>query len=48
MAQRERRSSRQVRKVQRVAAYAVIIRDDRILLSRLAERLTSKELWTLP
>jgi 8-oxo-dGTP diphosphatase len=39
---------RQVRKVQRVAAYAVIIRDDRILLSRLAKRLTSKELWTLP
>lgn len=37
-----------MRKVQRVAAYAVIIRDDRILLSRLAERLTSKELWTLP
>jgi ADP-ribose pyrophosphatase YjhB (NUDIX family) len=37
-----------VRKVQRVAAYAVVIRDDRILLSRLAERLTTKELWTLP
>jgi len=37
-----------VRKVQRVAAYAVIVRDDRILLSRLARRLTSKELWTLP
>jgi 8-oxo-dGTP diphosphatase len=34
--------------VQRVAAYAVILRDDRILLSRLAKRLTSKELWTLP
>jgi ADP-ribose pyrophosphatase YjhB (NUDIX family) len=34
--------------VQRVAAYAVIIRDDHILLSRLAKRLTSKELWTLP
>lgn len=48
MAQRERRGNRQVRKVQRVAAYAVIIRDDRILLSRLAEHLTSKELWTLP
>jgi 8-oxo-dGTP diphosphatase len=39
---------RQVRRVQRVAAYAVILRDDRILLSRLAKRLTSKELWTLP
>ena len=39
---------RQVRKVQRVAAYAVIMRDDHILLSRLAKRLTTKELWTLP
>src|SRR3954454_22386273 len=39
---------RAVRKVQRVAAYAVIVREDRILLSRLAKRLTSKELWTLP
>jgi 8-oxo-dGTP diphosphatase len=39
---------RQVRRVQRVAAYAVILRDDHILLSRLAKRLTSKELWTLP
>jgi 8-oxo-dGTP diphosphatase len=39
---------RNVRKVQRVAAYAVILRDDRILLSRLAKRLTTKELWTLP
>ncbi len=39
---------RQVRKVQRVAAYAVILRGDHILLSRLAKRLTSKELWTLP
>ena len=42
------RDRRAVRKVQRVAAYAVILRDDRILLSRLAERLTAKELWTLP
>jgi 8-oxo-dGTP diphosphatase len=44
---------RQVRRVQRVAAYAVILRDPQgtspeILLSRLAKRLTSKELWTLP
>jgi 8-oxo-dGTP diphosphatase len=44
---------RQVRKVQRVAAYAVIMRvspgvGTEILLSRLAKRLTSKELWTLP
>lgn len=34
--------------VQRVAAYAVILRDDRILLSRLSARLTNEELWTLP
>jgi 8-oxo-dGTP diphosphatase len=33
---------------QRVAAYAVIIRDGRILLSRLAARVTPDELWTLP
>jgi ADP-ribose pyrophosphatase YjhB (NUDIX family) len=33
---------------QRVAAYAVIIRDGRILLSRLAARVTNEELWTLP
>jgi 8-oxo-dGTP diphosphatase len=33
---------------QRVAAYAVIIRGDQILLSRLAPHLTSSELWTLP
>ena len=48
VAQRSGRPARQVRKVQRVAAYAVIIRDEQILLSRLAARLTSKELWTLP
>lgn len=41
-------AQRQVRKVQRVAAYAVILREDHVLLSRLASRLTSKELWTLP
>lgn len=34
--------------VQRVAAYAVILRDDRILLSRLAPRVSNDELWTLP
>jgi 8-oxo-dGTP diphosphatase len=33
---------------QRVAAYAVIIQGDRILLSRLSERVTHDELWTLP
>ena len=34
--------------VQRLAAYAVIVRGDRILLSRLAARVTKHELWTLP
>ncbi|CUR57463.1 NUDIX hydrolase [metagenome] len=33
---------------QRVAAYAVIIREDEILLSRLAPRISRDELWTLP
>ena len=33
---------------QRVAAYAVILRDDRILLSRLSASVTPEELWTLP
>ncbi|KRF12947.1 NUDIX domain-containing protein [Nocardioides sp. Soil796] len=35
-------------KRQRVAAYAVILRDDRILLSRLAPRISKAPLWTLP
>ena len=35
-------------KRQRVAAYAVILRDDRILLSRLSPLVTHEELWTLP
>lgn len=35
-------------KRQRVAAYAVILREEQILLSRLAAHLTSDELWTLP
>ncbi|GAB6986920.1 NUDIX domain-containing protein [Nocardioides pyridinolyticus] len=35
-------------KRQRVAAYAVILRDGAILLTRLAERITPGELWTLP
>ncbi len=34
--------------VQRVAAYAVIVRDGQILLSRLAPRVARSELWTLP
>jgi 8-oxo-dGTP diphosphatase len=33
---------------QRVGAYAVIIRHDRILLTRLAPHITRGELWTLP
>lgn len=33
---------------QRIAAYAVIIRDDRILLSRLAPWIAKDELWALP
>ncbi|MDF9714534.1 NUDIX domain-containing protein [Nocardioides sp. ChNu-153] len=33
---------------QRVAAYAVIVRDGHVLLSRLAPRVTKDELWTLP
>lgn len=35
-------------KRQRVAAYAVILRDGAILLSRLAPTVTPEELWTLP
>jgi ADP-ribose pyrophosphatase YjhB (NUDIX family) len=35
-------------KRQRVAAYAVIVRDDQILLSRLSPMVTHEELWTLP
>jgi 8-oxo-dGTP pyrophosphatase MutT (NUDIX family) len=33
---------------QRVGAYAVILRDDLILLSRLAPSISADELWTLP
>lgn len=33
---------------QRVAAYAVILRENQILLSRLAPRVSREELWTLP
>ncbi|HWJ82395.1 MAG TPA: NUDIX domain-containing protein [Nocardioides sp.] len=35
-------------RVQRLAAYAVIVRGDRILLSRLSARVTQQELWSLP
>jgi len=34
--------------MQRLAAYAVIVRGDRILLSRLAPKVTRNELWSLP
>src|SRR5438128_395048 len=33
---------------QRVAAYAVVIRDEQILLSRLAPHIAGGELWALP
>ena len=39
---------RDLRRQQRVAAYAVILRDDRILLSRIAPHLAPTERWTLP
>lgn len=39
---------RDLRRRQRVAAYAVILRDDRVLLSRLAPYLAPTERWTLP
>lgn len=32
----------------RLAAYAVVLRDDRVLLSRLAPRISETEMWTLP
>lgn len=35
-------------RVQRVAAYAVIVRGEEILLSRLAPRVSRQEAWTLP
>ena len=35
-------------KRQRVGAYAVVLRDDQILLSRLAPSISAEELWTLP
>jgi 8-oxo-dGTP diphosphatase len=39
---------RDVPRRQRVAAYAVIVRDDQVLLSRLAPYLAPTERWTLP
>lgn len=36
------------RRVQRVAAYAVILRGEQILLTRLSPEITRSELWTLP
>ncbi|WP_182525699.1 NUDIX hydrolase [Nocardioides dongkuii] len=32
----------------RLAAYAVVLRDDQVLLSRLAPRISEQEMWTLP
>lgn len=47
MSRQPRRRAR-LPQVQRVAAYAVVLRDDRILLSRLSDTLTRSPLWTLP
>ena len=41
-------SDDELQRRQRVAAYAVIIRDDEILMSRLAPYLVAHEQWTLP
>ena len=35
-------------RMQRLGAYAVIVRGDQILLSRLSERVTRNEMWSLP
>ncbi len=35
-------------RTQRIAAYAVVVRDGEVLLSRLAPRVSRHELWTLP
>ncbi len=40
--------SRALPKLQRVAAYALILRDDQILLTRLASRISADEKWHLP
>ncbi len=44
----ERRMPKPLPKLQRVAAYALILRDDRILLTRLASRISADEKWHLP
>jgi ADP-ribose pyrophosphatase YjhB (NUDIX family) len=48
MAARGSGRRRRIPQVQRVGAYAVILRGDDILLSRLAERIAKEPLWTLP
>jgi 8-oxo-dGTP diphosphatase len=48
MAARGAGRRRRIPQVQRVAAYAVILRGEAILLSRLSERITEEPLWTLP
>jgi 8-oxo-dGTP diphosphatase len=40
--------ARSLPKLQRVAAYALVLRDDRILLTRLASRISADEKWHLP
>ncbi|MDN5746739.1 MAG: NUDIX domain-containing protein [Nocardioidaceae bacterium] len=37
-----------MQQMQRLGAYAVIVRDDQILLSRLSAKVTRRELWALP
>lgn len=37
-----------VRQVRRVAAYAVVIRDGQVLLTRISPRISPQEVWTLP
>lgn len=44
----KRRRNNRLPQVQRVAAYAVVLRDDKILLSRLSDTLVQDPTWTLP
>lgn len=39
---------RERRRLQRLAAYAVVLRDGDVLLTRLAPRVSRQEAWTLP
>ncbi|WP_435746625.1 NUDIX hydrolase [Nocardioides sp. SYSU DS0663] len=46
--ERSRGERRERRRLQRLAAYAVVLRDGEVLLTRLAPRITRDEVWTLP